>query len=72
MTMHTRNILIIILIVIVVALTVVLTLFVNEVNNSKQDIETDRTREQPSVGGQISINILNGTDAGNTTNETSL
>ena len=68
--MDNKKLLIIAIIVVVMTLTVVLTIFFNEVTSAKQVILTDHSREQPSVGGKVSITILNTTmNEENTTNE---
>lgn len=70
MFMDTKKLLIIAIIIVVIALTVVLTLFSREILSVKKEVETDRSREQPLVGGKVSINVLNITNTENATHAT--
>lgn len=68
--MNDKKVLIIALVVVVIVLTMLLTIFFHEISSTKQVIETDRSREQPRVGGKVSITVLNTTNEENTTNAT--
>lgn len=56
-----KTLLYVLLLIIVLLLSVTATVLVTKITATKEIISNDRAREQPSVGGKISITITNET-----------